>query len=218
VVYTQNPEVWHAAGYGWLALSFWASTFTGPFQVIIILVGLVCFGLAAVICGRELWLYLHAPRVYMAFVRHASLIDDRGKILFYKHVKAALLDAGLQEVDDFKLNVFLAEMGVLTDAVTVTDEISLYFDQFMDLHDNYKAFIEENPASSLSVGAQQPGGIQLASTQMRGADSGTYQESYLAEDYPNPPPPVSHGGSTKLEQSAAVGGGGARLEEIRIDD
>ena len=35
------------------------------------------------------------------------------------------------EVDDFKLNVFLAEMGILTDAVTVTEEICLFFDQFM---------------------------------------------------------------------------------------
>ncbi len=125
------PEVWHSAGYAWLWLSFVSNSYDGPLRWMTVTIGLVCMALAITLLGRELWLYLHAPEVYMAFVRHASLVDERGKILFYKHVKAALLDAGLQDVDDFKLNVFLAEMGILTDAVTVTEEITLYFDQFM---------------------------------------------------------------------------------------
>ena len=79
------PEVWHAAGYAYLWLSFVSNSYTGNYRWITVIVGLVCLGIAAVLCGRELWLYLHAPEVYMAFVRHASLVDDRGKILFYKN-------------------------------------------------------------------------------------------------------------------------------------
>lgn len=217
------PEVWHAAGYAFLWLSFVSNSYVDALRFMTVAIGMVCLGLAVALLGRELWLYMHAPEVYTAFVRNSSLVDDRGKILFYKNIKAALLDAGLQEVDDFKLNVFLAEMGILTDAVTVTEEISLYFDQFMDLHDNYKAFIEENPAALATPGDT---GILIAQP---GATQQSYEaDSYLHEgEYPEPPPPQS-----PLEQQFILNstqrripegdpnssGSGANLEEIEIQE
>merc|ERR1711871_1051802 len=125
-------------------LSFFGNNYTGGYKYVTIITGLVSLVLCLAILARELWLYLHAPKVYMAFVRHASIVDERGKILFYKHIKTALMDAGIQEVDDFKMNVFLAEMGILTDQITVTEEISLFFEQFMTLHDEYVAYIEQH--------------------------------------------------------------------------
>jgi len=212
------PEVWHAAGYAWLWLSFVSNSYVDALRFMTVAIGMACLGLCIALLGRELWLYLHAPEVYMAFVRNASLVDDRGKILFYKNIKAALLDAGLQEVDDFKLNVFLAEMGILTDAVTVTEEISLFFDQFMDLHDNYKAFIEENPSGGFG-GTPGDTGIVIAQP---GASS-YEQESYLVDEneYPDPPQlqsPLEQQFILNSTQRRIPEDPPAHLEEIEIEE
>jgi hypothetical protein len=214
---TNFPEAWHSAIYAWLWLSFVSNSYTEALRLMTVVIGLVCLALAFVLLGRELWLYLHAPEVYIAFVRHASLVDERGKILFYRNIKSALLDAGLQDVDDFKLNVFLAEMGILTEQVTVTEEITLYFDQFMDLHDNYKAFVEENPGATMTTAAADTG-IVIAQP----GHSSYEADSYLHEgEYPDPPyaqSPLEQQFILNSTQRRIPDDNEAHLEEIKIEE
>ena len=72
-----------------------------------------CIFLWLIVLLREIWVYFHSPKVYNAFVEHASVVDDRGKILFYRNIRPALLAAGLVDVDDETLRLCMLELGLL---------------------------------------------------------------------------------------------------------
>lgn len=93
----------------------------------------------------------------MSFAKHASLVDERGRILFYKRLKACLIEAGASEdITQTQLAVLVDGLEIfeksVEDPATVLDEVYLNFDQYVMLYDAYVELVSSGKFAALAEG------------------------------------------------------------------
>lgn len=143
VTIRKAPQFWHAPLYFWMSLNLyaydWDSETTTGFSI---LTGTLALMISIIIALREIRFFYESPRLYRSFSQNASLVDERGRILFYSRLKIALVDAGATpDIEHRQINILLDGLEIFEKSVddpsVIVEEVYLTFDQFALLFESY---------------------------------------------------------------------------------
>lgn len=144
VTIRKAPQFWHTPLYFWMALNLYAydwdkETTTGIFCI---LTGTLSLMISIIIAVREIRFYYESPSLYRSFSQNASLVDERGRILFYSRLKVALVETGATpDIEYRQINILLDGLEIFEKSVddpsVIIEEVYLTFDQFALLFESY---------------------------------------------------------------------------------
>ncbi|CAD7948437.1 unnamed protein product [Amoebophrya sp. A25] len=174
IFYRKPAQLWHGPFYFWMALHLFSTTSETAFATLSILLGTLLVINSLLLVARELRFYAESPELYRAFSTHATMVDERGRILFYRRIQGALQEAGASpQLSTSELNMLLDgldffEKGI-EDPSTIVEELYINWDQFALLYEAYNKMVDSGKFAHLKAGAGSKsihnlGGMSTTST------------------------------------------------------
>ncbi|CAD7965493.1 unnamed protein product [Amoebophrya sp. A120] len=230
----QPAQLWQAPFYFWMSLHLFSTESSTAFGTLSVLFGVVMLLGCIVLCAREARFYLESPKLYKAFSTHATMVDERGRILFYRKTKQALQDAGASsELTTQELNLLIDGMEFFEKSVedpsTLTEELYMNWDQFALLYEGYVKMLEAGKFPNHAGKAADKAKAKALDQETIGANAGIESVStgtglgngpiIMQEDGTGSVPDESVlGPAHDARLSHAIGGGQGNIVQIELED